>query len=184
MRIISTSILAAALFLASCGGTSYGDTSSASGAGAKPPAASVAEGATASAEVKIMHEGRPLASYVAAGPDAALDKENQTLGLSLNDADPQRMLMIVLEDTKAGVYQLDGSWGGKDKLSVMFTTDVLPTPSLAFEKGELNITELTDKHCSGTFKATGTAGNKPGYSVEATFSKLPVVPTAKESRKE
>lgn len=132
-----------------------------------------------------MHNDRVLAAYLSAGPDAALDKENQTLGLNLSGSDTaKQMLMIVVEEQKAGVYQLDGSWGAKDKLSVMFTTDVLPTPSLAFDKGELNITELTDKYCSGSFTATGTAGNKKGYSVEATFSKLPVVPTARESRKE
>ena len=185
MQVLNRLILFATLFFTACGGgASSGDTSSASGAGAKSSMPAAMETVASSAEVKIMHNDRVLASYLAASPDTALDKEYQTLGLNLSGSDTKQMLMIVVEDQKAGVYQLDGSWGAKDKLSVMFTTDVLPTPSLAWEKGELNITELTDKHCSGTFKATGTAGNKKGYSVEATFSKLPVVPTARESRKD
>lgn len=175
MKTIDCLILAATLCLTACGGASSGGTSSANGAGEKPSMPNAA----ASAEVKIMHGDRVLSSYVAVGPDAALDKEYGTIGLSMNSSHMKHTLMIVVEEQKAGVYPLDGSWGGKDKLSVMFMTDVLPTPSLAFEKGELNITELTDKHCSGTFNATGTAGSKPGYSVEATFSKLPVVPSAR-----
>lgn len=186
MKIISRSILAATLLFTACGGASSGDTSSATGASERSSTSGGIETAAPSAEVKIMHNGKALVSYLPAGPDAALDKEYQTLGLNLNSsnsAQPQHMLMIVVEEQKAGVYPLDGSWGGKDKLSVMFITDVLPTPSLAFDNGELNITELTDKHCSGTFKATGTTGNEKGYSVEAVFSKLPVVPAGRDSRK-
>lgn len=184
-RSILSSILAATLFFTACGGASSGGTSAANGAGEKSSTPSAAANVAANAEVKIMHGDRVLSSYVAAGPDAALDKEYRTIGLNLSGSDSDKqMLMIVVEEQKAGVYPLDGSWGGKDKLSVMFVTDVLPTPSLAFDKGELNITELTDKHCSGTFKATGTAGSKPGYSVEAIFSKLPVVSSARDSRKQ
>lgn len=181
MKIISSSILAATLFLTACGGESSGETSSASVAAERSSTPSPAETVASGAEVKIMNNSKVLASYLPAGPDAALDKENQTIGLSLNGSDTKQMLMIAIEGAEAGVYQVSGD--GKSKVSVMFITDVLPTPSLAFDNGELNITELTDKHCSGTFTATGTAGNKPGYSVEATFSKLPVVPTARESRK-
>ncbi len=176
------SILAATLFLTACGGGSSGDTSSTNEAREKSSAPSAIETVASRADVKIMHDDRVLASYLAAGPDAALDKENQTLGLSLNGSDTKQMLMIAVEGAKSGVYQVTGD--GKSKVSVMFMTDVLPTPSLAFDKGELNITELSDKHCSGTFTATGTAGNKKGYAVKAVFSKLPVVPTARESQRE
>ena len=182
MNIINCLILAGMLCLTACSGVPSGGTSSANGAGEKPSPSSATEAVAASAEVKIMHNGTVVSSYLAASPDAALDKEYGTIGLNLNGSDTaKQMLMIVAEEQKAGVHPLDGSWGGKDKLSVMFTTDVLPTPSLAFDKGELNITELTDKHCSGMFKASGTAGSKPGYSVEATFLKLPVVPSARFS---
>ncbi len=180
MKIISKSVLCASLFLTACGGASSGDNSSASRAGVKSVTPSAIETAASSAQVQIKHDGKVLASYPSALPDAALDKENQTLGLSLSGSDSKQMLMIAIEGTKTGVYQVSGD--GKSKVSVMFMTDVLPTPSLAFDKGELNITELSDKYCSGTFTATGTAGSKTGYSVEATFSKLPVVPTARNSR--
>ncbi|CAA9405872.1 MAG: hypothetical protein AVDCRST_MAG74-1873 [uncultured Pyrinomonadaceae bacterium] len=183
MKIISNLILATLLFTA-CGGASSNDAFSASGAEQKLSPPGALETAAARAEVKIMHNGKVLASYLAASPDAALDKEYQTIGLNLSGSDTaKQMLMIVVEEQKAGVYPLDGSWDGKDKLSVMFINGVLPTPSLAFDKGELNITELTDKHCSGTFKGTGTAGSEKGYSVEAVFSKLPVVSSARDSRK-
>ncbi len=183
MKIINKSILGAMLFFTACSGTSPVDTSSAAsgGAGGQASATSAVETVASNAEIKIMHHDRVLSSYKAAGPDAALDKEYKTLGLSLNSSDNKHMLMIVVEEAKAGAYTVSGD--GKSKVSIMFMTDVLPTPSLAFDKGELNITELTDKHCSGTFKAAGTAGSKQGYSVEAVFSKLPVVPSARDSRK-
>lgn len=178
MNIIDKSILVAMFCFTACGGTSTAD--SAPGAATERTTAKITEPAAASStEVKIMKDGATLASYDNTYGEAAVDKEGRTIGLSLNSADNKHTLMLVVEDTKAGVYPLRGGWGEKDQVSVMFITDVLPTPSLAFEKGEINITELTDKYCSGTFKATGTAGSKKGYSVEAVFTKLPVVPTAK-----
>ena len=71
MRIVDCLILAAILCSAACGGVSSGGTSSANGAGEKPSTSNVVANAAASAEVKIMHGDRVLASYVAAGPDAA-----------------------------------------------------------------------------------------------------------------
>jgi len=179
MKIISKSILAVTLLLSACGGVAI-DESAASGAGERPAAKAADTAVASSTEVKIMKDGEALASYDNTYGEAAVDKEGQTIGLSLNSADNKHTLMLVVEDTKAGVYPLRGGWGEKDQVSVMFITVVLPTPSLALEKGEINITELSDKYCSGTFTATGTSGTKKGYSVEAVFTKLPVVPTAKK----
>jgi hypothetical protein len=178
MKTVSKSILFATLLLSACSGGTV-DESAASAMDGQPATKTTATVAGSKTEVKIMKDGEALASYDNTYGEAAVDKEGQTIGLSLNSADNKHTLMLVVEDTKAGVYPLRGGWGEKDQVSVMFITDVLPTPSLAFEKGEINITELTDKYCSGTFKATGTAGSKKGYSVEAVFTKLPVVPTAK-----
>lgn len=181
MKIINKSIFGAMLLLTACSGNPLTGTSASSGIAEKSLPPRVVETAAPDAEIKIMHYEKVLASYKAAGPDAALDKEYQTLGLSLNSSDNKHMLMIVAEEVKAGVHPVSAD--EKSKVSIMFTSDVLPTPSLAFDKGELNITELTDKHCSGTFSAVGTAGSKPGYSVKAVFSKLPVVLSARDSGK-
>ena len=167
MNIIGKTILAVALFGAGCGGAGLGVTGP---AGQSPPPGADS-GRASTGEVKVMKNGEVLTAYRTDAGRAALFEGELMIGL--DSPDLRHTFVAYAGGAKAGAYPI-GDGEGAGKAWLQFMSEALPTPAFAAQKGEVRITELSGALCSGTLTASRTEASGDLYTVEATFSQLPV----------
>lgn len=176
MKIVGRAILTTALLLTACAGSS-GDLAGGTVGAEVNGKTSASEGTKieaskeASNEVKILKNGTSLVSYSARSPAAALVEEELMIGL--DSPDGKVNFIVYVGGASPGAYPL-GVEQGAGKAWIHLMSDALPRPSFDTEKGELKLTELSDKYCSGTLTASRTESNGDRYKIEASFSKIPV----------
>ena len=162
-------LLMIALCFASCTAATT-DVSKSSDA-SKTARGESSSGRTASVDIKVTKNGKPLATFQTANnANVSGIVTDDDLSIEISDADRKTHLSISVSGTKAGTYRLADTYQtGKAMLLLTGGDDAM---MLRPDTGELTLDEVNDNHFSGSFtgKVTDATGKK--YVYEGKFSKV------------
>jgi len=163
-------ILIAILFLVSCGGTPQPPTPSSDSA--KQPRGETATGQPSGIDVKVTKNGEPLAAFQSASDNTGVEALHTGNDLSIDLTSPGQkwILSISVSGAKTGVYRLAALREPGKAMIILTGGD--EAMMVRAHTGELNLDELSESHCSGSFKGTGTYATGNAYTFEGRFSRV------------
>lgn len=157
------------LMLTACGSSLLADNSYEPNTQAKT--ATFAAVKKAGYEVKIIKNGSVLKTFKNAEKDAMLALfVRDRLSIRLISPDQKQTVAIHITGGKVGFYTLPE----KGKAEVQFQSEEPLINWTAIEKGELNLTESTATHCSGSFYGILASDDGNSYSIEGKFNNIRV----------
>lgn len=160
------------LFLIACGNASIKQTATTQNTNQVVAANANGEGKF---EVKAIRNGAEIANYkaVSARPIALVD--DNYLMLMLSSPDNKHHLTIEMPMAKPGTYPFVDQNGGPKvgQARMGLQTESAPLVLNAMQ-GALKLDAINEKNCSGTFKGTGTDLQGATFTIEGSFTNMPV----------